>query len=135
MHRTYQRLARLPAADAARPAAVVAPCRLLYGAHEVLVVMPVVVGATECTDDDLLSYGAPAQVAQNDTLFAYPKDGQSAEQQASDRYDCHKWALEQTGYDPTQSGGGVPSEEAGQRRADYQRAMTSCLEGRGYSVR
>ncbi len=79
--------------------------------------------------------GAPAQVAQNDTLFAYPKDGQSAEQQASDRYDCHKWALEQTGYDPTQSGGGVPSEEAGQRRADYQRAMTSCLEGRGYSVR
>ena len=63
MHRTYQRLARLPAADAARPAAVVAPCRLLYGAHEVLVVMPAVVGATECTDDDLLSHGAAAQVA------------------------------------------------------------------------
>ena len=63
MHRTYQRLARLPAADAARPAAVVAPCRLLYGAHEVLVVMPAVAGATECTDDDLLLLGAPAQDA------------------------------------------------------------------------
>lgn len=63
MHRTYQRLARLPAADAARPAAVVAPCRLLYGAHEVLVVMPAVAGASECTDDELLSHGAAAQEA------------------------------------------------------------------------
>jgi len=68
MHRTYQRLARLPAADEARPAAVVAPCRLLYGAHEVLVVMPAVVDATECTDDDLLPLGAPAQDAVADAV-------------------------------------------------------------------
>ena len=62
MVRTYARLARLPHADAARPAALVAPCRLLYGAHEVLVLMPAVVG-TECTDDQLLPPGAPAQEA------------------------------------------------------------------------
>ena len=68
MHRTYQRLARLPAADDARPAAVVAPCRLLYGPHEVLVVMPAVAGATECTDDDLLLFGAPAQDAVADAV-------------------------------------------------------------------
>jgi hypothetical protein len=81
--------------------------------------------------------GAEAAVsqAQADNLYVYPKNGQGPEQQATDRYECHRWATEQTGFDPTLAGGGVPQEETGQRRADYLRAMTSCLEGRGYSVR
>ncbi len=83
--------------------------------------------------------GAPAQggpaAAQSDNLFAYPRNGQSAEQQATDRFECHKWANGQTGYDPTQSGGGVPPADAGAKRADYFRAASSCLEGRGYSVK
>lgn len=83
--------------------------------------------------------GAPnapdAAAPQSDNLFAYPRSGQSPEQQATDRYECHKWANEQTGYDPTQASGGVAAADAGAKRADYFRAISSCLEGRGYSVR
>ena len=38
-----------------------------------------------------------------DDIFIYPKNGQSEAQQASDRYECHSWAANQTGFDPTQS--------------------------------
>ena len=34
-------------------------------------------------------------------LFAYPAAGQSPEQQKQDKYECHQWAVTQTGYDPT----------------------------------
>jgi hypothetical protein len=72
---------------------------------------------------------------QGDDLYIYPQSGQSAEQQATDKYECHKWASSQTGFDPTQAGGGVPPEQLGARRTDYQRAMRACLQGRGYSAR
>jgi hypothetical protein len=72
---------------------------------------------------------------QGDSLYVYPQQGQSAEQQASDQYDCHRWSSSQTGFDPTQSSGGVPPDQLGARRADYQRAMVACLQGRGYSAR
>ena len=68
-------------------------------------------------------------------LFIYPKEGQSEEQQANDRYECYSWAVGQTGFDPTQPGGNVPVEQHESKLADYQRAMTACLEGRGYSVK
>ncbi len=79
---------------------------------------------------------APATVAPpiGPELYAYPKNGQSAQQQSSDRYECHKWASSQSGFDPTQPLGGVSSTDADGRRADYQRAEKTCLEGRGYSV-
>jgi hypothetical protein len=68
-------------------------------------------------------------------VFLYPKNGQSEEQQGKDKYECHRWAANQTGFDPTQPGGvAVPGQGPGSR-ADYQRAMNACLEGRGYSVR
>jgi hypothetical protein len=71
---------------------------------------------------------APAKV------FVYPRQGQSAEQQSSDEYECHRWAVTQTGFDPTGgatgTAGGDPS-----RRGDYGRARGACLEGRGYTVR
>jgi len=72
---------------------------------------------------------------QGDQLFVYPQNGQSAEQQATDKYECHKWASSQTGFDPTQASGGVPANQPGSQRADYQRAMSACLQGRGYSAR
>jgi hypothetical protein len=70
-----------------------------------------------------------------DQLFIYPSQNQSEQHQSTDRYECHRWAVSQTGFDPTQPPGGVPENLAGQKRADYQRAMTACLEGRGYTVR
>jgi len=78
---------------------------------------------------------ASTEAPPNDDLFIYPQNGQSQEQQASDKYECHKWSNSQTGYDPTQPGGGVPADQAAGKRADYLRAMHACLEGRGYSVR
>jgi hypothetical protein len=68
-------------------------------------------------------------------VFIYPKNGQSDEQQARDKYECHKWAQNESGFDPTQASGGVPPEQANSKRAAYQRAMGACLEGRGYSVK
>jgi len=65
-------------------------------------------------------------------LFIYPRNGQSEKQQADDRYQCHSWAVGQTGYDPTKPPGGAPSV---QKYADYQRAMGACLDARGYTAR
>jgi len=45
------------------------------------------------------------------------------------------WAASQTGFDPTQAGGGVAPDQTVARGEDYKRAMRACLEGRGYSVR
>ncbi len=71
----------------------------------------------------------------DDDIFVYPTRGQNEEQQANDRYECHRWAADQTGFDPTQSSGGVAGNQVVSRRADYRRAETACLEGRGYNVR
>jgi hypothetical protein len=68
-------------------------------------------------------------------LFVYPREGQDEEQVAFDRYECHRWASDETGFDPTQPWGGVAEVQAGALREAYLRAMTACLEGRGYSVR
>jgi hypothetical protein len=78
---------------------------------------------------------ASTQASGSDEIFVYPKQGQSAEQTAKDRYECHRWASSETGFDPTQAGGGVPAEQNGDKRDDYNRAMAACLEGRGYSVK
>jgi hypothetical protein len=64
-------------------------------------------------------------------LIAYPKNGQSEEQLGKDKFECHRWAVGQTGFDPTQPGGGA----APGNRSNYLRAQTACLEGRGYSVK
>jgi len=68
-------------------------------------------------------------------VFMYPRSGQGPEQQARDRYECHRWAADQTGFDPTRVEGGVGTGEARAKRGEYFRAMTACLEGRGYSVK
>jgi hypothetical protein len=68
-------------------------------------------------------------------IFVYPRQGQSEELQAKDRYECHSWAVSQTHYDPTQPTSGMPEAQLNQMRADYQRAMGACLDGRGYTMR
>ena len=69
--------------------------------------------------------------ATSDRLIAYPPEGVSEEQQARDRYECHRWAVDQSGIDPT-----IEEDEFSARdRDDYRRAMSACLEGRGYTVK
>ncbi len=76
----------------------------------------------------------PADTAPAPRQFVYPRQGQSAERQSADEYDCHRWAADQSGFDPAAAATGhAPAADA--RRPDYQRAKSACLEGRGYTVR
>jgi hypothetical protein len=72
----------------------------------------------------------PAQTAPSSDVYAYPQNNQSDEQQSTDKYECHNWARSQTGFDPTHVNGEGSSGNA----SDYQRAMTACLNARGYSA-
>jgi hypothetical protein len=67
-------------------------------------------------------------------LFAYPKGGQSLEQQTKDREECHAWAVSQTGFDPVQPPSS-DAREAMDKREAYLRAEGACLEARNYSVK
>jgi hypothetical protein len=97
-------------------------------------------------------------------LYAYPKNGQSAEQQARDKQECETWAAQQATLhapqpassvpdapvDPDAAVAGVASTPAArsdsptdryatealtpEKREQYLRAESACLEGRGYSV-
>lgn len=76
-----------------------------------------------------------APASSPDDLFVYPKQGQTEDQQSKDRYECHRWAVDQTTWDPTQPAGGLSRDESRAKRDEYRRAMTACLESRGYTVR
>lgn len=67
--------------------------------------------------------------------MVYPARGQSPEQQGTDEYECHVWAVDRAGFDPTLAGLGQGPEGDEVLRGNYVRALTACLEGRGYSVR
>jgi hypothetical protein len=70
-----------------------------------------------------------------DGLFVYPNNAQTQEQQARDRYQCHLWSTQQTGFDPSADSANVSPQQTREKRADYLRAMSACLTGRGYTVR
>lgn len=62
-------------------------------------------------------------------LYVYPAGGQSAEQLAEDRYQCHVWSADATDFDPTLGAGTAVEAE------NYGRAFTACMEGRNYVVK
>ncbi len=59
----------------------------------------------------------PAAIAQQQYVF--PQKGQKAEQQKQDEYDCHIWAVKQTGFDPT-AAAQAPAQQAAQQPAGAQ---------------
>jgi hypothetical protein len=79
---------------------------------------------------------APPDVAQgaqsNLGIIAYPRNGQSEQQQSTDKFQCHTWAKGQAGFDPSSQSSSNASASA---RSAYGRAMSACLEARGYTVR
>jgi hypothetical protein len=85
--------------------------------------------------------GAPAPEQGLAELFAYPKNGQSAAQQARDKQECRDWAAAQsssTGQPPGSGAAGAIAAASPDRPpsgAVNLRAQAACLEGRGYSVR
>lgn len=63
------------------------------------------------------------------TLYVYPAAGQSEAQTADDRYQCHVWAADRSGHDPTLGTGTRADAES------YTRAFSACMEGRDYVVK
>lgn len=51
---------------------------------------------------------SPAPRAPLTQVYFYPKEGQTKEQQSRDHYECYNWAMQQTGFDPSQSS--IPPE-------------------------
>lgn len=73
----------------------------------------------------------PEAVAQTPyDVVAYPMYNQGPDQQARDRYECHGWAVQQSGFDPASASYAPPADVAD----NYRRALGACLGGRGYSV-
>jgi len=60
----------------------------------------------------------------------YPKNGQSPDQQARDRYECYRFGVAQSGFDPMHPAAGSRADA----QADYERAQGVCLDAHGYSV-
>jgi len=92
-------------------------------------------------DDEIESYrvvkkpnGADEAIVKTtaNRLYVYPRQGQSEELQAKDRYACHRWAVKESNVDPTLD----EEEDISQNdRRSYRRAITACLEGRDYTVK
>jgi hypothetical protein len=90
--------------------------------------------------EGLISGGAPAPGQGSADLYAYPKNGQSAEQQARDKQECRDWAAAQSSNGQPAAGGAAgaiasASPASPQSGAINLRAQAACLEGRGYSVK
>jgi hypothetical protein len=80
------------------------------------------------------------QVTTTLDLFAYPKSGQTTEQQEQDKRECRTWAAHQTGFGATPSESANAASDTGAagsatKRQAYLRAQGACLEARGYSVK
>jgi hypothetical protein len=70
-----------------------------------LMVLPLVgiLGLAACVTPPPRTIAVAAPPPQK--IFVYPNNGQSAEQSDRDRYECHVWAVQQTGVDPSRSDG------------------------------
>ena len=54
-----------------------------------------------CVTPPPRTYTVPTPPPQR--VFVYPANGQSPEQTDRDRYECHNWAVQQTGVDPSRA--------------------------------
>jgi hypothetical protein len=66
--------------------------------RHVLTFLPLIIGIANAT---------PAHAQE---LFVYPSRGQDAKQQDRDRYECHNWAVGQSGYDPSRAQASAPAQ-------------------------
>jgi hypothetical protein len=60
----------------------------------------------------------------------YPANGQSPDQQKQDEFECHQWAVNQTGVDPTKAKA-PPPQQAPQRGGAVRGAAGGALVGLG----
>src|SRR5690349_22580543 len=69
-----------------------------------------------------------AELAVAQDLLVYPAKGQSQTQQDKDRYECHTWAVKETGFDPSKPQAAA-SNYAGSQQ--YQPSQRHVLRGAG----
>ena len=72
----------------------------------------------------------PETLAQG--LYFYPAKGQSADQQSRDQYECHNWAVGQTGYDPANpppQGASAPPPTSSAARGAFGGAAVGAIGG------
>jgi hypothetical protein len=74
--------------------------------------------------------GQPLATGNSYDVEAYPVNGQSPEQVNQDGYDCYRWAVEQSGFDPR-----VDTYQPDPTVVQtYRQAQGGCLSSRGYRV-
>jgi hypothetical protein len=78
----------------------------------------------------VVASASTAPAPQSTKVIAYPRNAQSAEQQARDHYECYQFGVAQSGLDPMRSGA-ISVEQ----QSTFDRAQNACFEGRGYTVR
>jgi hypothetical protein len=62
--------------------------------------------------------------------FIYPKNNQTPEQQKKDEFDCHTWAVQQTGYDPIAASQTAPAQApTGKAEAEKGSAVKGAAKG------
>jgi hypothetical protein len=100
----------------------------VYAAPPVAYAPPVYASPPVAYTPPPVAYNPPPAPTGN--LIAYPARGQNQAQQVRDRGECQGWAMNQSGYDPVH-----PNEwTTGVMVDSYNRAMSACMTGRGYSV-
>ncbi len=64
-------------------------------------------------------------------VIAYPKQGQSQQQFEKDQFDCHKWATQQTGFDPmkAQQIAAPPPQQGGAVKGAARGAAVGAIGG------
>lgn len=72
----------------------------------------------------------PQPVSSGYDVVAYPANGQSPEEVSRDGYECYRWAVEQSGFDPR----AVTYQPAPSVVQVYRQAQGNCLSSRGYQV-
>jgi len=73
----------------------------------------------------------PTQASENPyEVTAYPVNGQSQQQFEQDRYDCYRFAVQQTNFDPA----AATYQPAPEVIGVFRQNMANCYAGRGYSV-
>lgn len=90
--------------------------------------------ATTPSKSSTAQSSAPANGTWWTDLFAYPKGGQSVDQQNRDRRECRAWAVSQSNFDPVWVTQDNPTDYAAERDS-YLRAEAACLQARNYSVK
>jgi hypothetical protein len=67
-------------------------------------------------------------------LYITPRNGQSREQQATDRAACEAWTVRVYGFDPGKAHRELKPAELDRKRGEYRRGLMSCMDGHGYSL-